>query len=121
MKSLTAAIHAALPRYRFSFDSEDRFQLQLEEFLRRENFLFEREVRLTARERADFVIDWEGQRVVAEAKVGGGIDGHLRQMKRYADIPGVHGVILFATRPYDMPETLSGKPVGLVNFGGSRL
>ena len=53
---------------------------------------------------------------VVECKVDGGFNSHLRQCHRYAAHSCVNGVLLIAMRPYDMPESLCGKPVACLNF-----
>lgn len=93
--------------YTFTFASEASFQSQFEYLLQRELVPYRREVKLRKCNRPDFVL-WSN--VVVECKVGGGENAHLRQLKRYADCADIAAVVLLGTRPYGLPESLSGKP-----------
>jgi hypothetical protein len=96
-----------ISHYSFTFTSERDMKDQFEQLLRREQIPFEREPRLSPLNRPDFILLGD---IAVEAKVGGGMNGHLRQLKRYADEPAIKAVVLIGTRPYQLPELLSAKP-----------
>jgi hypothetical protein len=129
MKELVDRIEAAVAKYRLTFGNESELQGQLAEVLSHEGIVFEREFVVSAGERPDFwVQDLLRPRppllptgIAIEVKVGGSAETHLRQMKRYNDHPRISGTILIGTRKYDLPETLSGKPVACISIGGNRL
>lgn len=85
---------------------------------------FSRERRLGAEDRLDFFCSdappdyfvGGAPGFAIEVKLEGGLEKHLRQIKRYARSDIVLGVVLIAMRPHEMPETLNGKPVVCLNF-----
>ena len=124
MKKIIETIESALAKYRLTFGDELTLQNQIEEIFEKEGIEFEREVVLDKASRLDFAIpfapgDWHVWAL--EIKIGGSVDSHLRQLKRYNGHPDVVGTILIGTRPFALPETLGGKPVGMINIGGRRL
>ena len=119
MRQLKEKIEFELAKYRLTFSNEFELQNLLADIFKQANIEYEREFQLTKKDRPDFLILPDGYAV--EVKVGGSIDSHLRQMKRYNNHAAVLGTILIGTRPYSMPDTLSGKPVALINVGGNRL
>lgn len=117
MKELISKITAQLGKYRLTFGDEFELQQQLSVILSAAGIDFVREFKLSAHDRLDFWVE----PFVIEVKVGGSVDGHLRQIKRYNSQPMVAGTILIGTKPFDLPATLSGKPVALINVGRNRL
>lgn len=138
LAELVQRIEAAVAKYRLTFADEKQLQDQLATIFAGAGMVVEREFILSKGERLDFFIC--GKRSIGEGaaipsaagtsarpgfalevKVGGAVEGHLRQMKRYNEHPQVLGTILIATRKYDLPESLAGKPVAGINVGGNRL
>lgn len=124
MKNLIERIETAMAKYRLTFGDELTLQNQIAEIFQKEGIEFDREVILEKASRLDFAIpfapgDWHVWAV--EVKIAGSVETHLRQMKRYNGHPDVVGTILIGTRPFVLPETLGGKPVGLINIGNKRL
>jgi hypothetical protein len=117
MNQLVEIIRAALAKYRLTFADEKQLQDQLAKIFLAEGLHFNREVSISPKDRLDFLI----QEIAIEVKVGGSEESHLRQMKRYNDHPMVAGTLLISTRKYNLPETLSGKPVAGISIGGNRL
>lgn len=113
-----ATIVNATNGIRFSRASEKQLQDRLEHVFLRWGMDFEREKSLSKKDRPDFLFS---NGVALECKVDGGLQSHLRQMKRYAGHDAVTGVLLVSMRPYQMPETLNGKPVACLNFAGKCL
>ncbi len=110
VKHLGEALHS----YRYTFQHEIDFQDQLAQVLTEKKIEFTREVELTKRDRVDFLLNYDPYSIAMEVKVGGGINSHLRQMKRYADAGGENSIVdaalLIATKPFQVPEYLSKKP-----------
>lgn len=79
-----------------------------------------REVRLTARDRIDFLT---ADGVGIEVKVAGSLAAVTRQMTRYAAHPGVHELVLVTTKAahHAIPRTLGGVPVALHSLIGQGL
>lgn len=77
------------------------------------------EYRFDAHNRVDFWLPESG--VVVETKVRCGNGELLRQLKRYADLPVVHAVVLIQQRKRELPPMLSGKPVYQVTLWGNGL
>lgn len=119
MNNLVQQIKKALPKYRLTFGSELDLQDQLAELFSIEGIAFKREMKLSERDRPDFMT--QPGAIAIEVKVAGSIESHLRQLKRYNDNDLVNGTILIGTKPFRVPETLSGKPVAAINVGGNRL
>lgn len=99
-------------KYRFTFNNEKELQDQLAECFKEQRWQFTREVRLDG-DPIDFLFGTIG----VEVKIGGSINGHLYQLKRYANHPKLTAIILIATKPFCVPETLSGKPCHCINLG----
>ena len=71
-----------------------------------------REHRLNPKDIPDFTVPIVGGLAAIELKVKGSPSAILRQIKRYADLQEVAGVILVCLTPLrNLPSTLSGKPV----------
>ena len=117
MKELVEKLKTAIGKYRFTFGTELQMQDQLAEVFTTAGIYFEREFKLSAADRPDFFIS----QFAVETKLGGSLNEHLRQMKRYNSHEKVLGTILISTRPFELPETLSDKPVAGINLGGNRL
>lgn len=118
-KDVTRLIVDACAGRRFSRMPESALQRDLENVFTKAGFAFEREFILSKLDRADFFFYQNG--VVLETKVEGGVEAHLRQLRRYAEQDMVTGLILIAMRPYRLPATLNGKPVVCLNFANKCL
>lgn len=110
-------MRTVLGKYRLTFRHESELQEQIADILGREQIGFVREFKLSKLDRLDFLLG----RVALEVKILGSINEHLRQIKRYNAHPEIDGTILLATRPFPVPDTLSGKPVRCINLAGNRL
>jgi len=98
---------------RFLFNDEAGLQRCIEERFHRSLVLYQREARLSAAERVDFLIDGD---VAVEVKIKGAFVSVAEQLQRYAAISTVTGVLLVTTRRQllAMPETFHDKPVRAV-------
>ena len=76
---------------------------------------YEREVRLSAADRIDFLV---APGVGMEVKVAGSLPALLRQLQRYAQHDRVGGLLVVTNRSrlLDLPATLSGKPVAVASL-----
>lgn len=117
MKDLVSQLRAALAKYRLTFGDEIGLQNQLDSIFKAEGIEVEREFILSPEDRPDFFT--AGYAI--EVKVGGSIESHMRQVKRYNNHAAISGSILICTRPYCVPETISGKPFACINVGRNRL
>lgn len=96
-------------RYRFAFANEKQLQDGIERMLAAENVAFEREHRLTAKDRPDFFLPNSG--IVIEVKIKGATNDVLRQLYRYAEHEQVKAIILVTSRGrHQLPITMHDKP-----------
>ncbi len=84
---------------RNSFDDEDDLQRTVESILASAGAVFEREARMTERERIDFLVREDEMRIGIECKIRPGGMAVWRQLSRYAD--HVDAMILITTGPLD--------------------
>lgn len=105
--------------YKLAQGTEKDLQAAIAKVLFDEGFSFEREARLSAEDRPDFLV-LPG--VAIEVKIKGPIAAILRQLARYAMHQAVR-VVLFVTtcRDHVAPEVLEGKPVLTVYVGSAFL
>lgn len=85
-----------LESYRFSFRSERDLQDGVEGVLGAGGLEFEREVRLNARDRIDFMVGSIG----LEVKIAGSATNLLRQLARYAEHERVDSLVVVTSRTY---------------------
>lgn len=108
-----------LAGYRYDLTSEDDLQQGLAEAMLRERVEFQKEVRLSPRDRIDFMVG----RVGVEVKVGGSLSALIRQLYRYAEHQEVDSLVLVSSRIRldRLPDTILGKPVHTCPLLGSLL
>lgn len=109
-------LYAGLGEYRYRFDSEAVLQGAIQAALDALGFPYQREVRLDAKSRIDFLVGAIG----LEVKVGGGLTPMLRQIHRYLAFPEVEGLLLVTTKSSHkrLVSMLQGKPVRVLHVGG---
>ncbi len=100
--------------YRFAFSSEAQLQDEITRLFGWKRIPFERERRLNAKDRPDFMLGG----TAVEVKIKSSRAAVLTQLHRYALCPEVAGIVLVSNRArhLDMPETLHGKPVAVANL-----
>lgn len=116
---LTAkAIADSLRTGRFRFSSEAQLQESIAEVLTAAGIPFEREVRLSAHDRADFLCGV----VAIEVKIAGSLAALTRQVHRYAALPQVGAILVVTSRHRlaGLPDQLQGKPVLVVSLADAR-
>lgn len=96
-----------------STQDELRLQDEMDEFLTQSGIAHEREVRLSATDRLDFLVG----SVAVEVKVKGSPHAVIRQLLRYAEHEQVTELVLFTTRSQlVVPKTLGGKPALVARY-----
>ena len=102
-------IAAFLGRFRFRFTDERELQDGIERAFVRGGVAYEREVRLSARDRLDFLAG----AVAVEVKVDGGLADLTRQVWRYAEDPRVRELLVVSSRSRldGLASEINGKPV----------
>lgn len=115
----TAALVAVLRSHRFNEATEDQLQLGVAAALSSCGVAFEREVRLTAADRIDFMVGSVG----VECKIDGSLPALIRQLFRYAQSERVSELVLLTTRVRlsRVPDAMNGKPVSVVSTMGAFL
>lgn len=104
----------------FRFNDEARLQAGLAQLLGRLGVPFEREVRLTPKDRIDFVLDGA---IGLEVKVGGSWAKLATQLHRYAQLPALSSLLVVVRDGHlgQLPHTLNDKPVRVVRLTRSWL
>ena len=99
---------ALIERHRYTITCERELQEAVGLVLTRAGVSFSSEVRLSARDRPDFMIG----PVAIEAKVQGYRGAVLTQVWRYLEHPQVESLVLVTTlRRHNLPSELRGKPI----------
>jgi hypothetical protein len=102
-------LHALLSGYQLLSTDEATLQLAIAHCLDLHCVTYEREVRLNADDRPDFMVG----DVAIEIKVGGSASAVLRQIHRYAQHDRVKEILLVSTlaNHIGLTESFNGKPV----------
>jgi hypothetical protein len=104
--SLFSTVSSWLTKLNVPAKSEADLQQKIEPLLAAQGFV--REVEISGG-RADFWNKSEG--VVIETKVTCSVANLLRQLKKYAAGPEVKELWVVSVRPFNLPDSLSGKKV----------
>lgn len=114
--------------YRIRFATEADVQLAIDDIFHRAGYYYEREYRLSAQERPDFLVSASHapmartkETIAVEVKIKGRASDIIRQLTRYAMHARVHGLVLVTTRRLHaarMPTELNGKPLAVAMIGG---
>ena len=110
------AIADLVQTHRFRYRNEVELQDALEHVLLNSGHAVLREVRLSSRDRIDFLVGRTG----IEVKVKGAAAAVQRQLQRYAHSPLLDELLLVTTtqRHLDMPADIGGKPLTVVALSG---
>lgn len=105
--------------YRYNFQDENTLQEGMAIALANNAIDFEREVRLDARNRPDFMIG----SVAVEVKIKGSFAEFLRQANRYLELEQISALIVVGTPKWmsAVPSSLLGKPIYTVRLMSSLL
>lgn len=104
-------IERLLSGFRFRFATEEELQDGIAEALK--DHQPQREARLNARDRIDFLL-WG---VGIEVKIKGGISALTRQLLRYAEVDAIAALVVVTSQTQyalQLPRILGGKPVAVV-------
>jgi hypothetical protein len=111
-------IERTLTAHSFLWTNEDELQNGIGIALHNEGIPFEREVRLNARDRIDFMTE-DG--VGIEVKINGTLPALTRQTFRYLGLDALSGLVVAVTqsRLTRFPPMMCGKPLRVVRIRGS--
>ena len=112
---MTAAeIAKLISQYRFNFMTESDLQDGLLELLKTEPIKIAKEEFISRKSRPDFIV--EGN-IAIEVKIGGSLGALTRQVQRYAKHDSIREVLVVTSksRHTNLPATLAGKPVTVIN------
>jgi hypothetical protein len=115
------SLAALLEGYRFDASNEDAVQRGIATVLAEKGILFRREVPVPGG-RLDFLVDGSNGGIAVEAKIDGSTANLIRQLGRYAELEGVHSLLVVTTRHRlaQVPREIAGKPVRVaLLLGGS--
>ena len=109
-----------LSRRRYRFTDENDLQRGIEQVLTEAKIDFQREARLNASDRLDFLLPGG---VAIEVKIKGSIAELLRQASRYLARPEIQAVLVVGSPHWitRVPETLNDKPLRALRLVGSLL
>jgi hypothetical protein len=118
-----ASVAGLLCGFRIRFAGELDVQLAVAEILDRNRISYQREFRLSPRERLDFLLRFPGKdsSIAIEIKIKGRTAELLRQLERYAGHEFIAGLVLVTSRRLQaaqMPDSLNGKPLAVAMIGG---
>src|SRR5262245_25627261 len=101
-----------LSAHAFSFVNETELQDGIAQLLSAARIPFNREVRLSETDRADFLIE----DIAVEVKTDCSLSELTRQLHRYAQIESINALILVTckSRHRELPDTLNGKRLHIV-------
>ena len=101
-------------RHRYAYANEAELQERLAELLRQHDVAFDREFRLSAADRPDFMV---GSTAI-EVKIKGTINEVLTQLHRYAQHASIDAIVLVTSkaRHRKMPAQLNGKPLVIADL-----
>ena len=102
---------AIFQQFKVHTDSEASLQASLMRVLQESGVGFEREVRISDKDRIDFVVG----KVGIEAKIKFSASDVTRQLHRYAQSDAIEELLLVTTRSKHLkvPAQMSGKPVSV--------
>ncbi len=107
------AIFQCLANRRFPLNNEIVTQDAIESAFKESGIPYEREVRLDAANRIDFMVGDIG----CEVKVKGHSKMQIfRQMERYSEFDGIKELMLVTNIPTGFPKEVNGKPVYVFNL-----
>jgi hypothetical protein len=104
-----AELARALEAVKMDSTTEERLQAAIAAELDRLGIVYGREVRLSRRDRPDFMVE----NIAIEVKIAGGFSAVVEQLQRYAAHEDVHEIVLVSSRLQlaTVPRELGGKPV----------
>lgn len=116
---MAAELRAVLEGFRFQYANEIELQNGIARALSDSKIEFEREVRLTGRDRIDFMAG----RIGIEVKVGHPLSSVMRQVHRYMQSGMIDELLVVTNRCRHsiIPESINGKSVEVLFLGWGML
>jgi hypothetical protein len=103
------SIASHLANFRFHYSNESELQQGIFQALTTGSFTVQREARFSEKDRIDFLVDYT---IALEVKIGSTANEVVRQLSRYAQHEGIHGILLITSRAsHFCPGSLCGKPI----------
>jgi hypothetical protein len=114
-----ATVADAVRGNRYRFSNEEELQRGIAEALDRAGLHADREVKLDARNRIDFLVEGVG----IEVKVASNPSTVARQLRRYAEFDRIEALLLVTTRVRHLmlPPTINGKRVVVLSLAEAGL
>lgn len=106
-------LHDLLSKCRFTLSNEMALQAEIGSFLTINKIEYAREVRLSTKDRIDFMVEGVG----IEVKLKGRAMAIYKQCERYCGCPAVKELVLVSNRSMGLPDEINGRPVYLLNLG----
>lgn len=107
-----------LRRQRYRVGQEAWLQMDIEAALAALGVIFEREARLSTRDRIDFLIDGG---IGIEAKTRCAPRQIFRQLERYAEHDAITSLILISGTATGLPGVINGRPLFYISTGRAAL
>ena len=102
-----------LRRTRFNLTSESQLQQEISQVFATQNLTINREVRLSERDRPDFMVDG----IAIEVKIKGSKKEIYKQCVRYCEHDSVTTLILVTSKSMGFPPFINDKPCFVVVLG----
>ena len=121
---MSTKLHAtafAIQRAPISLSTETKAQIDIHTALTKARLSFDREFRLSAEDRIDFIGRDDCSGIGIEVKISGSSRAIFRQIERYAEHEEVRALVLATNRAMRLPDTINGKPVVVASLGGGWL
>lgn len=101
---------------KFDLHNEKILQQQIESCLNKEGINFKREVELSKRDKIDFIVNIDGQKIGLEIKIDGNAKSIYKQLQRYC-LHDIDAIILATNKTVGLPEQINNKPTSIVKLG----
>jgi len=111
--TVRAQIVDLLTSHRLTLSDEKALQEEMAAVFLKADLAFRREVRLSADDRVDFLVN---EACAVEVKIKGSRRAIFRQLERYCEHDQVCELVLATNIPMGLPDDICGKPVAIANL-----